>query len=117
MTTTPKVFDPTLAAASRGGGLVTAAGTYHSRPTQIADDDALSYLVDITGTMVGSLVVRVTNERALIATAKWVTYPVTVGWTSGAACFGIRIRDVGFRWAELMLTVASGSGTIAAEDA
>lgn len=99
---------------------VAVSGTtvYPSRPTEIPRQSELSYIVDTTGTLTGTLIVEVGNqtdeELAANADAGWTTYDkVTLPAISGVMRFGISLRPT-FGRARLKYTNATNSGTITA---
>jgi hypothetical protein len=115
-----KVFDSTLGnSTTAGGGTITGAATYYSKPTNIRHARFLSYLIDTVGAAIaGTLTVEVSNasdEDVNNSLDTWTTYtPVGSVTVTGSTTFGIEIPDVTFGRARLKLVVSAGTGIITA---
>jgi hypothetical protein len=130
-------FDPAQAAVSlaqtlaagAGGGLISGAGTYYSRPSRLTSTVMCSDVFLFTGTLVGTLTVEVCNDGDgvdQVGAADWHTYdqvtgngfaagaaPVAAGVITGGTNPGsVQLTDMGFAAYRYKFVVTAGAGTI-----
>lgn len=125
------VFDPAVAGAAgktlppagppgttgSGGGSISGAGTYYSKPTWMGEYLQVAETVVVTGTLAGALTLEVTvdtREDDLVGLATWVPFtPATaIPAIAGAVSFGRSdiVRYAGYR---MVFTWSANSGTLA----
>lgn len=109
------VFDPAITSGVGQGTVSSGTPTLTSKVTTLDPYVAgLSYDIDKTGNLAGTLTVEFTNDPA---EASWKTYTITIPAIAGGTDpqkFGLEIVNIQFHKMRLKLVVSAGTGAFSA---
>lgn len=118
------VFDPTIAGvaggafATSGGGLISGAGVYYSRPVDLGSSgwSDVTDVIDVGGSLTGTAVAEVSNssdQENRLGQGAWAVEPsiVIAAITAGIAL--VKAPRIGFGRMRIRFTWSAGAGTLA----